>query len=212
MVSPEPLLIYGGTFDPVHAGHVAVARAAADALGPCRVRVLPAGDPPHRAAPRAAAVHRTAMLQLAFAGDPRFVIDPRELQRRGPSYSVDTLRELRAEVGADLPLLMLLGRDAANGLASWHEASALPALAHLLVIARRGADHNDAVERTLGWRRAPRIEALATSPSGLCWQIDEPVSALSSTAVRGGLAARGADRDALAPAVAEYIARHGLYR
>ena len=99
----RPLLVYGGTFDPVHRGHVAVANAAADVTGATRVLLIPCGDPPHRDKPMASGALRAELLRLAFADDPRFVVDERELARAGPSYMVDTLADIRAELGSTAP-------------------------------------------------------------------------------------------------------------
>jgi len=108
-------MLYGGTFDPVHNGNLAVADLAS-ALFDADVSVLPSADPPHRAPPGASAEQRAAMLDLAIAGHPRLHVDRRELRRAGPSYSVDTLREVRNEIGPDASLAWLLGADAFRDL------------------------------------------------------------------------------------------------
>lgn len=206
-----PVLVYGGTFDPVHGGHVRVAQAAADAVGAGRILLIPAGDPPHRGAPRVAGALRAQMLRLAFAGDPRCEVDERELQRQGPSYTIDTLRELRAELGAETPLVLLLGRDAANGLPSWHEPRALPALAHLLVVARPGANADEHIAIELGWRHADHAEDLRVLPAGRVYSLPQPLSAASSTAVRAIL--QGGTGEAQVPAAVQaFIEAHRLYR
>ena len=115
---------YGGTFDPVHNGHVAVACAARDALD-ADVFLLPAHDPPHKGPTRADAMQRAAMLQLALADEPRLHVDARELRRSGPSYTVDTLAELRAELGARAPIAWLVGADSLRQLHPWHRWRAL---------------------------------------------------------------------------------------
>jgi nicotinate-nucleotide adenylyltransferase len=208
-----PLLVFGGTFDPVHEGHVAVARFAAAALGARCALLIPGGDPPHRGAPTAGGHHRAAMLRLAFADDPRFAVDERELRRDGPSYSVDTLAELRAELGPQQPVVLLLGRDAAAGLPRWHQPERLPALCHLLVVARPGGEIDRSGPLSLGWRPAAAPHALGELPAG-CWLgLAQTVSAASATAVRAQLGSVvPADAALLPPAVADYIARHRLYR
>ena len=118
-------IYYGGTFDPVHLGHLAIARAARDELQ-VAVRLLPAADPPHRAVPGATAEQRFAMLSLAIGDEPGLLLDHRELDRAvrfpgRPSYTVDTLRELRGELGPSRPLAWLVGADSLLGLPSWHE-------------------------------------------------------------------------------------------
>ena len=135
-------LFYGGTFDPIHNGHLAIARAARDAL--CvTVRLMPAADPPHRAPPGASAAQRAHLLDLAVKGERGLCVDRRELRRaaRLPasrSYTVDTLRELRMELGDAAPLALLIGADSLLGLPGWHEWRALFGLAHFVVADRPG--------------------------------------------------------------------------
>ena len=124
-LSDEPADLLRGTFDPVHLGHLAIARAARDELQ-VAVRMLPAGDPPHRAVPGATAEQRCTMLSLAIGDEPGLLLDRRELDRATrypgrPSYTVDTLRELRGELGPSRPLAWLVGADSLLGLSGWHE-------------------------------------------------------------------------------------------
>jgi nicotinate-nucleotide adenylyltransferase len=131
--------LFGGTFDPPHFAHVAVARAARDALRLDLLEVIPSGQPPHRNAPEACAADRYAMVTLAFLDEERLVPSPRELRREGASYTVDTLREVRAEYpGADL--FLILGADSYDDLPNWREASTICQLAHLAVVPRPGSD------------------------------------------------------------------------
>src|SRR5512135_3507350 len=133
-----PIGVFGGTFDPIHFGHLRLAEEMADALGLERVLFIPAGQPPHRGAPRTAALHRLEMARHAVAGNPRFAVDAREVASPRPSYTVDTLDTLRAELGADRTLWLLLGADAFLDLASWHEWRRLFSLANIAVAARPG--------------------------------------------------------------------------
>jgi nicotinate-nucleotide adenylyltransferase len=132
----KPLAIFGGTFDPVHLGHLCVAWEAAELLE-AEVRLMPASVPPHRPPPLASADQRVAMLRAALRGQSRLTLDTRELERDGPSYTVDTLAELRAEQGAR-PLVLLIGADAFAGLPGWHRWRELFALAHIGVLSRPG--------------------------------------------------------------------------
>ena len=125
-------ILYGGTFDPVHAGHLAVAIAARDTLH-ADVAFVPAADPPHRPAPGASAAQRAAMVALAIAGTPGLSLDERELRRDGPSWTVLTLEQARAEAGPSAPLAWLVGADAFRGLPTWHRWETLAGLAHLVV-------------------------------------------------------------------------------
>ncbi len=210
---PTPRLLFGGTFDPVHRAHLLMAREAMACLELDRLSFLPAGDPPHRAPPGASAEHRLRMLALACAGDPRLQIDRRELHRQGPSYSVLSLREYRAECPSGTPLVLVLGVDAAAGLASWHQAGQLSALCQLLVLARPGAKLDPALPEQLGWRRATQLSALTCAPAGNWFLHNGPQAELSASAVRKALAdADPVLSDWLDPAVLDYIRSQDLYR
>lgn len=207
-------LLYGGTFDPVHAGHLAVARAARAALG-ADIAFLPAADPPHRPAPGASATERAHMLELAIAGEPGWRVDRRELQRAGPSYTVDTLRELRAERGPAAPLAWLVGADAFRGLTGWHHWPELMALAHFVVAVRPGHDLQDlppdlAAACAGRWHEAP--DALAAVPAGRLLRLEMPLHPASATELRRRLRTGDDDGGWLAPGVKAYIAEKRLYR
>jgi nicotinate-nucleotide adenylyltransferase len=208
------VLLYGGTFDPVHAGHLAVARAARAALG-ADIAFLPAADPPHRAAPGASAGQRAHMLDLAIAGEPGFRVDRRELRREGPSYTVDTLRGLRTETGPAAPLAWLVGADAFRGLASWHRWTELMDLAHFVVAVRPGHDLQalppDLADACAGrWSETPA--ALAQAPAGRLFRLDMPLHPASATELRRRLRAGQGDGGWLDPEVKAYIAGQRLYR
>lgn len=206
-------LLYGGTFDPVHAGHLAVARAARAALG-AEVAFLPAADPPHRSAPGASALQRARMLELAILGEPGFRVDRRELERAGPSYTVDTLREVRAEAGPAAPLAWLVGADAFRGLPTWRDWPDLLALAHFVVAVRPGHDleslPTELAEACAGrWAGAPAD--LDRVPSGSVFRLAMPLHPASATELRERLRTGRGDDGWLAPAVRDYIAARGLY-
>ncbi len=186
----RPLAILGGTFDPVHLGHLRVAWEAAEFLD-ADVHLMPANVPPHRAQPIASAVQRVAILRAALQGQDRLVLDQRELHRDGPSYSVDTLIELRQEIGTTRPVVLLVGADAYSGLPSWHRWRELFDLAHIGVLTRAGHEIRESPELA-AQTRTRRIEAaseLQQSASGSV--IDIRVSALeiSATHIRNELAA-----------------------
>ena len=132
-----PIGIFGGTFDPIHFGHLRPAFELSQALKLAEVRFLPAGNPPHRQATLASAELRLAMVKAAVAGERRFVVDDREVRRTGASYSVDTLTELRAEF-PDRSLCLMLGMDAFLGLPDWHRWRDILDLAHVVVWHRPG--------------------------------------------------------------------------
>lgn len=137
MAEAAPLGLLGGTFDPVHYGHLRLAEEAREALKLPELRWIPAGQPPHRTAPRTAAGHRLEMVRRAVAGNPAFTVDDAETRAPGPSFTVTTLERLRAAL-PDRPLVLLMGADAFLGLATWHRWRELLDLAHLGVATRPG--------------------------------------------------------------------------
>jgi nicotinate-nucleotide adenylyltransferase len=209
--------ILGGTFDPIHNGHVELAREVRAALGLSAVRLVPAGDPPHRAAPVATAAHRLAMVELAIEGVPGLEIDSREIDRPGRSYTVDTLGSLRAEAPSR-PLALIVGADAFVGLTTWHRWRDLFVLAHLVVVARPGVVIDDALPEMLSdeWSRrfARDGEALVQQPAGHIFVQAITPHPISASAIRDALVDgnTAAVKGLLPPAVLAYIERNRLYR
>ncbi|MGV8961288.1 MAG: nicotinate-nucleotide adenylyltransferase [Stenotrophomonas sp.] len=212
-------LYYGGTFDPFHLGHLAIARGARDELQ-VPVRLMPAADPPHRAPPGADAAQRARMLELAIAGEPGLQLDLRELRRARrdpgvPSWTVDTLRELRAETSPAQPLALLVGADSLIGLPGWHEWEALLELAHFVVADRPGSALDGPLPPALAtylhgaW--AQTREELLRQPCGRVWRLRQPLRGESATQVRRAIENGDAWRPLVPAAVADYIAGHGLY-
>jgi nicotinate-nucleotide adenylyltransferase len=183
--------LFGGSFDPIHHGHLIVAQTAVEALGLDELRFVPAREQPFKVGRHGAtAEDRARMISLAIAGQPRFVLERIELDRPGPSYTVDTLRELhRREPHRSFAILV--GADAARELILWREAEALPALAQIVLVARPGLTLPD-----LRW------------PVGV---ITVPAIEISATAVRGRVAAGHSIRYWVPDSVAEFIRTNGLY-
>ncbi len=210
---------YGGSFDPVHNGHLAIARAARTALH-AEVALVPARDPPHKDATHADAGQRAQLLALAIEGEHGLRVDPRELHRAGPSYTFDTLAELRAEAGASAPLAWLVGADSLLQLHTWHRWRELFDLAHIVAVQRPGAELDAARLR----EQAPQVlaqingrwlppEALADGPAGGFALL--PLAELrpeSSTELRRRIAAGEPWRDWVPAAVAARIDSLHLYR
>ena len=213
-----PLALLGGTFDPVHYGHLHLAQDVRAGLALPEVRLVPAGDPPHRDGPLASAADRLAMLRLAVGGRPGLAIDPREIDRSGKSYTVLTLEELRGEDPAR-PLLLVVGADAFHGLPTWHRWRDVFALAHLVVAARPGVDLERDLPPALAgeWHARRVIDAapLRSTPAGAIYQQAIGAHPISASWIRAQLARGQAGRAAvsglLPPAVLAYIERHHLY-
>ena len=214
-----PRLVYGGTFDPVHLGHLAIARIVADTFGD-PVFLLPAADPPHRPAPGATAQQRAAMLDLACAGDHRMKVDRRELDRLGPSYSVDTLAEVRAELGKEASIIWVMGIDSLQQLDTWHDWKRLFDLAHVLGVERPTgpaapdwlARHAPAVALEVEPRRCAVRELAHAAAGGFAALPMHPLRPESATQVRSRLR-HGGDWQSLVPVpVAAYIEENSLYR
>jgi nicotinate-nucleotide adenylyltransferase len=204
--------LFGGTFDPVHYGHLRAALEAKEMLNLDDFRLLPAGIPPHRAQPVASAGHRLAMLRLAVAGHPGISVDDRETRRRGNSYMVDTLREIRDESG-DTPLMLLVGQDAANALDTWHEWKTIFKLAHL-VIMRRPESLVSWSGELLQWverRLLDRPERLGEKPAGYVLPLEVTQLAISSTGIRSRLYAGQSPGFLLPDRVVDYITQNRLY-
>lgn len=207
--------ILGGTFDPVHLGHVALAEAALAGLPLSEVLWIPSGSPGHRAPPVADARDRLAMLRLATTGNPRFRIDSAELESGAPTYTVHTLARLRAQLGNAQPLVLLLGGDSFLSLPTWLRWRELFDLAHIAHASRPGhlaGDGGPVPELSAEIaRRSARGEQLSASAAGRVASFNMPPMAVSSSGVRADLAA-GRDARHLLPApVLAYIQSQHLY-
>jgi nicotinate-nucleotide adenylyltransferase len=204
--------ILGGTFDPVHFGHLRPALEVQQALGIERVHLLPCRVPPHRGAPVASPEQRLALLRVAVADEAALAIDARELQREGPSYMVDTLEGLRGERG-DQPLCLALGMDAFAGLESWHRWQDIPDLCHLVIMQRPGS----AWPRQgviAGWVEQARVDepqVLRSRPAGCIIAVPVTQLAVSSTQIRALLAAGRSPRYLLPDAVLDRIRQENWY-
>ncbi len=209
--------LFGGTFDPVHFGHLRLATELAEAFRLEKVVFLPAGLPYHRGrAAHATNDERLTMLKLAIARDPRFDVDDRELRREGNTYTYDTLAEIRAERGPDTPLVFLAGTDSFAKVAEWHRWTELFDLAHFAIAVR--ADDSQWFSKGPGafpkevWPRITlNLRELLGSPAGKIMTFAMTPLAISSTAMRAA-AAEGATIRYLTPdPVVEFIRNHGLY-
>lgn len=208
----KPIGILGGTFDPVHHGHLRIALDAIAALDLDHVRLIPAGDPAHRAAPIASAEHRAAMLSAAITNVPQLVCDTREITRGGPSYTYDTLRELRAEF-PDSPLCLLLGTDSFSSLDSWRLWEHLPDFAHIVILQRPGAAVQPA-GRVQDWLNTANISDprfLHQKLAGYAYRYTVTQLDISATCIRQLLDDGDSAHYLLPDSVLNYLETHQLY-
>ena len=215
---PAPLGIYGGTFDPIHLGHLRLAEEAVDALGLASVRWVPAGQPLLREAPLASAATRLAMVRVAVADNPRFDVDPAEVESALPSYTVPTLERLRRpEVcGGERPLVLLVGADAFAGMASWHRWEQVFELAHVAVAHRPGyrldADALPApLARCLAARLTHDTADLRRAPGGRVVTFAMTPLDISATRIRAALSKGESVRYLLPDPLIGYLQTHPLY-
>ena len=216
--SGAPLGLYGGTFDPVHLGHLRLAEEAVDALGLSGVRWIPAGQPLLREVPSVAARQRLEMVRLATADNPRFSVDPAEVEADRPSYTVPTLERLRRPdvLGGERPLVLLLGADAFAGVAAWHRWETLFELAHVAVAHRPGycleaSALSAPLARTLKQRLSLDPAVLAASPAGRIVTFAMTPLDISATRVRAALSKGESVRYLLPDALIGYLQNHRLY-
>ena len=220
-MSKKAIGILGGTFDPIHFGHLRLAEEMLELANLRQILFIPTGTPPHRDSPQVSAQHRSAMVQLAIADQSAFVLDDREVVlkagRTTPCYTVDTLRELRAEFGAAQPLCLLMGGDAFLQLHTWHEWEQLFELAHIVVGYRPGFTLVDRIHtatpalRRHYQQRLCAADALSQQPAGGIAELAIPKLEISATLIRSRVAENRSIRYLLPSAVADYIHQHHLY-
>lgn len=204
--------IFGGTFDPVHIGHL---RSAIDVLEGCEldeVRLIPGAVPPHRATPQVGAQQRLDMVRLAVEGVPGLSVDDRELRREGPSWTIDTLLSLRQELPADVQLYFILGQDAFAGLSKWHRWQEILQHCHLLVLQRpqMPVELPAELQQLLQQTQMPSVTGMQGS-SGQIALLEQTPLPVSATAIRQA-SAGGQDISFLVPdRVRDYIQHYGLY-
>jgi nicotinate-nucleotide adenylyltransferase len=208
----NPLGIFGGTFDPIHFGHLRTAFELLQVLRLDELRFVPAGNPPHRDVPLAEAGLRLAMVRAAIAGQPGFAVDDREVRRVGPSYTVTTLSELRAEFPGR-PLCLVVGMDAFLGLPKWHQWREILALAHVAVAHRPGwrAPTAGALGELLVDRGTARVDDLHGFPAGRIFVHPVTQLEISSTDLRNIIVSGRDPRYLMPDAVRDIIRESGCY-
>ncbi|MCK8363976.1 nicotinate-nucleotide adenylyltransferase [Erwinia amylovora] len=207
--------LFGGTFDPIHYGHLRPVEAMATVAGLQKVTLLPNNVPPHRPQPEATAAQRAEMVRLAIAGNPLFDLDLREMQRETPSYTIDTLAAVRAERGEHQPLAFIIGQDSLLTLDQWHRWQDILLLCHLLVCQRPGycsAMETKKLQRWLDSHQTHSPGDLQRNPAGKVFLAHTPLVAISATEIRARHHRGESDAGLLPPAVSAYIDRERLYR
>jgi len=214
---PEPLGLFGGTFDPIHFGHLRLAEEAIAHLGLAGVRWIPAGQPPHRGQPEVTGKQRLEMVLRSTAENARFFVDASEVEAAAPSYTVNTLERLRDELGAEQSLVLLVGADAFAGLSTWHRWQDIFALAHIAVSHRPGfpieiSSLPAPLASQFGTRLRSDARCLKDTPAGAIVSFAMTQLAISATQIRKLLANGLSARYLLPDSVLDYIQRHQLYR
>jgi nicotinate-nucleotide adenylyltransferase len=205
--------ILGSSFDPIHVGHLRVAHELKQDLNFTEVRFIPSGHPPHRSVPVASDAQRLAMIKAAITDQPGFTLDDRELRRRGPSYTIDTLTSLRAELADDIPLCLIVGQDAFVKLDTWQRWLELINLAHIVVIPRPGQHMglSDKLKKFLADRRITDPHLLTRQVVGCI--LNWPVTQLdiASSQIRALLTDGKSIRYLVPDAVEKIIRSEGIY-
>ena len=206
--------LFGGTFDPIHYGHLKPVEILANQIGLSRVIIMPNNVPPHRPQPEATSEQRKFMVELAIADKPLFVLDERELRRDTPSWTADTLQEWRQEQGPEQPLAFIIGQDSLLTFPSWERYETILDNAHLLVTRRPGYPLTMKQEEHQQWldRHLPsNIENLHNQPAGKIYLAETPWFDVSATLIRQRLERGESCEEMMPEAVLSYIINQGLY-
>jgi nicotinate-nucleotide adenylyltransferase len=205
--------IFGGTFDPVHNGHLRMATEVAEQLACDQVKLIPAGIPPHRVANQVGGHHRLAMLKSAVEGDDKLTVDDCELTRQGLSYSIDTVINLRATLGADTALSLCMGIDVFNHLHTWHRWQELTDYVHVVVMTRPGFNLPKGGKVFDWWheRIAHDVGELFATKKGRVMSLELTPLGISSSILRQRIGQKKSVRYLVPKAVQKYIEQHRLY-
>ena len=206
-------MFMGGTFDPVHFGHLRTALEIQQWLGVPKVHLIPSHRSVHRDQPERSAAHRLQMVELAIADEPALVSDPREVQSNQPSYSVYTLEALRKELGEQVPVCMVIGMDSFLGLDQWYRYEDLLSLCNLIVVARPGISFAPSPSlQALLQRHQTQVEQLLVKPAGALVVHELTPLSISATQIRGLIAQGKSPRYLLPESVLQYIQEQHLYQ
>ncbi len=207
----SPIILFGGTFDPVHYGHLRLAEKLHNLLPDAEIRMMPSATPPHREEPGATAQQRLAMLVLATDSFAQLTLDDRELKRRGPSYTLLSIQEIQREY-PERSLMLVMGDDAMTQFDSWYQWQQIVQQVNLLVVARPGAPVDPIPEQVLDHiTLCDSIEELAEEPSGGLYRHLCPLLDISASQIRQLTAEKRSSRFLLPDSVIEYIQQNHLY-
>lgn len=213
-VKHKGIVVMGGTFNPIHHGHLRTAVDILDRFAFNELRLIPCFQPVHKDALQVKPFERLHMVELACRADPRLKVDRREIERQGPSYTIDTLAELRQEVGQTTPIVLTVGMDSFLSLTTWKRWSELVQFAHILVVSRPGWEPElpSKLEDFYEKRRANDVTELQSAPSGKIWQTSLTPLAISSSMIRKLCAQQQSIAYLLPENVREFILDHQLYQ
>ncbi len=207
--------ILGGTFDPIHFGHLRPALEIVEILTLDELRFIPSATPPHRWQPEASAQQRLEMVELAIKDVPQFSLDNREYQREGASYTVDTLQSIRDEIGKNTPLCMILGMDAFSSFTQWHQWQKILTLCHIVISSRPNYD-NRLIDNKMGnWIQQHLCEdpaLLSQSSAGKLYFCDVTQLDISATEIRQTIKRTKSPRYLTSKNVVNYIQSNDLYK
>lgn len=210
--------LLGGTFNPIHFGHLRLAQELTESLHLDEIRFIPAAIPPHKVTPSISAEHRTAMVRLAIANNPHFTLDDRELSRSGTSYTIDTLQSLRDELGKDTSLVLLMGSDAFTKLNTWHRWKSLIEFCHIALVQRPHTTQSSpketlpkVLETFLQDHYTENGEDLHNASAGFITMQQITALDISSTKIRASLQQQHSARYLMPDSVIDYIKTHRLY-
>lgn len=208
-----PITLLGGTFDPIHNGHLAIAHAVQEKLQLQEIRFIPCFQSPHRNEPQASPADRLAMVKLAIKNEKKFIADDREIRRQGLSYMIDTLQSLRVEF-PQTPLYLILSTDAFANFQHWQRWQEIPQYAHLIITQRPGyvlSENIPELQKLLTKHQIQDITKLQQKLSGYIFLLDFVGPDIAATEIRKQIALGLAPRDLLPQDVWEYIQKHKLY-
>jgi len=211
--------ILGGTFNPIHYGHLRMAQELAEGLGIDSIRFIPAANPPHKSTHNISASHRATMVDLAIANNKLFHLDDQELKRTGHSYTIDTLQNLRNELGHEVSIILLMGSDAFTQFDTWHRWQEIITLCHIAMVQRPQASKiepsrklSPILENFLHNHYTETSDDLHTSPAGHITMRQITALDISSTAIRDAFQHSNSARYLMPDSVIDYIQAHQLYK